>query len=106
MHPTGVYIALGFNDCFKIYYVNYEGLEPTYITESVKECTSLAYSKTGDELAVAATHMILIYDSYSFLKKYQLSIGVMNRVEEVYFLDFSLHCVTQSKRIIIYNSGQ
>ena len=35
-HPSGVFIALGFNDCFKIYYINYESLEPTFITENVK----------------------------------------------------------------------
>ena len=26
IHPTGQFIVLGFSDCFKIYYLTYEGL--------------------------------------------------------------------------------
>lgn len=48
IHPTGQYIAIGFNDCFKVYFLTHEKLIHNFVSENVKECTSLAYSKMGN----------------------------------------------------------
>jgi hypothetical protein len=112
IHPTGQYVALGFGDCFKIYFLTLEGLAPTYITQNLKECTSLCYSKAGNDLAAAAAYNILIYDCYSYTKKHQICLGVSYRIEEVRYsegfdngrLKHCLECITSNKRLVTYNT--
>lgn len=64
----------------------------------------MAYSPSGEHLAAASTHIICIYDSYSLYKRHQFSLGMMHRVEEIYYSSDRLHCISQSKRIVVYNS--
>lgn len=65
LHPTGLLLAIGFRDCFKIYAVTNSGLSATNLGDIVRECRSLSYSSQGNHLAAMSFNNVHIYNSYT-----------------------------------------
>lgn len=68
IHPTGLFMAIGFRDCFKVYAILSDGLSPTHAGANLRECSCLCYSANGHHLSVSSANSIYVYDAYSYEK--------------------------------------
>lgn len=76
IHPYGLYMLVGFKDCFKIYSVTNEGIINTYRGDSIKDCHALAYSVYGNHFAVGTSISIIVYGSYDCKKLRSIPIAI------------------------------
>jgi hypothetical protein len=104
LHPTGQYLVIGFNDCFRMYAVTQEGLQNTYMSDGVKDCQAIAYSEYGEHFAVGSSHTINVYNSYNCRKKMTVNLPMGSLVESLEYRANHLVCILKTKRVIVYHA--
>lgn len=68
LHPTALFLAIGYKDSFKVFAIVSSTLYNTNGGSPLKDCTALCYSPHGEHLAVAAGNSVYVFNSYSYEK--------------------------------------
>lgn len=66
MHPTGYYIAVGFEEKIRMFHILYDDLR-FFRDINIKNASSLKFSHGGNFLATASHKAVIVYDTYSMV---------------------------------------
>jgi len=103
LHPTGLLLAIGFRDCFKVYAVTNNGLSGTNLGDAVRECRSLCYSTHGNHLAVMSLSNVHIYNSYTCERLQIVQHPQSSIIKKLKYVQNELHCITRTSKFYSYS---
>ena len=64
MHPTGYYLAAGFQDKIRLYHILHNGIRP-FKNIDLRNCSKLRFSRGGQWFAAADNKFLYLYNSYT-----------------------------------------